>query len=231
MPRPFISAVKTLLDALNLPMLRVCLTFRDLGITITNSPKDIVLDGVTYSGAQATANDWSFTLHGLSENLKFETPTATLRIDGLDGLQQSRFLLDQFRGDRVTVRIVYVDSNWDWQDLGWVTTFDVDVDQADGTGVTLRLSSSDVATGEEVPRRTTGEYGCQHILSQGYCIFRWGSHRPVALKLCDHGYDSDNGCKAHFPDVVDPLTGTTIPQAKPYGGFLGGLDQQLVLGG
>lgn len=238
MARTFTTLVKSLLAATGVPALIIGVEFRDLGLKLTNWPRDFTADGRTYTGGRG---DHPFTLEldGLSESLEWDAPTAVLKIESLDGYFTSLFFSDSFREDQVTVRVFYLDGSTPTA-TGWVSTYTCDMDEADAQHVSLRLAAADAVLGTEIPRRTTQEGGCQHDFQRGMCSYRWAAGASTALKRCDHGYDTPNGCKAHFPDlclehqtawnasVCPGLGHTRVVQPKPYGGFLGSVDQTIV---
>lgn len=206
--------------------------FNALGLRLTNWPRNLTFNNKTYTGARATANKFILKAEGLSENLKFEAPSAVIDIKSLNGWAQKHFFKDEFRGDTVTITLLYHSGN-SFLETGWVTTFACDAEEVNADEVRIRLSSIDAVTGTEVPRRTTQEEGCQNDFQVfdafGGCTFIWieGIH-AAALRTCSKIYDGENGCIDHFPDVVDPVTGLTVSRPKPYGAFLGSVDHRLV---
>jgi len=223
--------VVALLNLLKVPSLAVLVEFNTLGVRLVNIPAGLTFGGKTYTAAVLKCD-------GFGENLLWEAPSATLEIASLDGTQQARFLNDSFRGDTVTLTVLYA-SGGSWLSTGWSSTYTADAETCSANSVVIRLASMDAVQGTEVPRRTTQEHGCQHDFMRGGCHFRWYTGLSIALKECDKGYDTPNGCKAHFPDLGlatgrpwEPTSaGARIAQPKPYGGFLGAVDHRLVLGG
>ena len=227
--KSFSAALQALLAAAGAdtePDMALLVSLPTLSLRYTNKPYDITYGGSTYTSLVMVAE-------GISENFLTEAPAARLKLASLDGTQQGRFFLDRFRGTTVATTVVA------WSSGAWAEvdarTWMCDADQTDSTEVTIRLSSSDAVEGTEVPRRATQEAGCQRDLSIGACPYRG------VLTTCDKGFNTPNGCDAHFPDLcletgrafttADASAGRTrIVQPKPYGAFRGGLSHRLVLG-
>lgn len=232
MSRGMDQALLTLLSALKLPRIVLLFEFHDNDLRLTNWPRDIDHGGKTYTGTTTTANKFNIKAEGLGENLGYEAPTAVVQIDSVNAWAQGKFFRDEFREDRCTITLLYISGN-SFLSSGWETTYRCDAEEIDANKVRIRLGSLDAVTGTESPRRTTQSEGCQWHFQQsdedGGCTFRWmvNYHSP-ALRTCDRTYDGPNGCRAHFPDVVDPVTGQTVSRMKPYGGFLGSVDHRLV---
>lgn len=219
------SLVLALLAARNVPRLPLAVEFPSIGtsgLRITNWPKNVTIGGVEYIGS-SRANKFAIVGEGFSENLDYETPASALKITNLNGWIIGLFNSDSFRGQLVTISILYVKTDGTLEVTGWRTTFACDADTGDDT-VTLRLASSDACIGAETPNRTTQEWGCQADFRNEGCGYRG------TISTCDKGYDTPNGCKVHWLDVVDPQTKQLVQQWKPYGGFLGNVDAQLVQG-
>lgn len=237
MSRGITSTVMAFLSALRLPRLPVLVEFPDLGIRITNWPKDLTISGKVYTGSSGT-HKFTVKIDGLGESLEFVAPSAVIEIGNLDGYFGAMSFDDLFRGTSVTITILYV-SGSTFLSTGWTTTYHADADEVNADVVKLRLTSADAVLGTLLPRRTTQEAGCQFKFGQGGCPFRWSSFFGTKLKTCDHGYNSSNGCKEHFPDLClesqvtwvssDLALGRTrIVQPKPYGAFPGPIDHSIV---
>lgn len=223
--RSFDASLQAILDALQQPTFAVIVHFSTLGLRYTNWPSAITYGGNVYSPQ-------NIVVEGMSENILCEAPSARLTITSLDTTQQVRFLADTFRGDTVTVTLLYLASGT-WTTTGWTYTFTADADECDANEVRIRLGSSDAVRGTEVPRRTTQEAGCQFDYKQGGCPYRG------PLTTCKKTYKD---CKNHFPDLCEnegiawssctgPTTHKRVVQGKPYGGFLGGMTHRLRIGG
>lgn len=230
--RAFNAAAEILMNALHLPFMTVLVEFSELEIYITNFPRDVTIGSTTYVGTHATDDEFALKVKGISENLKFEAPSATIDISSLEGVWQARFLNDTIRDNLVTIKIAYVDTtDGSVKESGWSVTFRCDMDSADEDVVSLRLASGDAAKGEEYPKNTNQDYACQNVLSRGRCYYRQAPGAAVSLLTCDHGYDTPNGCKTHFPDITHPITGDTIPQPKPFNGNISHIDRDFILRG
>lgn len=228
MSRGLSTTVKALLSAFRLPRMVILVEFNTLGLRLTNWPRSITINSKTYTGARASANKFVLRASGLGENLDFEAPSAVLEIHSLNGWAQAYFFSDSFRGDTVTISLLYISGN-SFLETGWTTTYACDAEEVTADVVKIRLASIDAVAGVEAPQRMTQEEGCQFDFQVGGCTFRFvqGVH-AAALAKCSKSYDGPNGCKDHFPDVTDPDTGTAIPRPKPYGAFLGSIDHRLV---
>lgn len=209
----FSGALTTLLAAFAQPTLCILVSFDDLGLYFTSASSSITRGSATYTPTPMKVAE-------LAENFVGEVQAAELAIMDLDSTQRARFFDDNFRGTNVTVRIYYY-SGGTWTDTTWSYTMTCDADRAASNQVSIKLSSSDAVQGTEAPRRTTQEAGCQSDYKRGGCPYR-GSKGS-----CDKGYSTSTGCKDHFPDVT--IAGKVIQQPKPFGGFLGGMSQRLVL--
>lgn len=217
--RSFSAGLVSLFTALQSPKFVVLVAFATTGVRYTNHTAAISYGGATYSPA-------SIVVSGISENMLAETPAASLRIGDFDNTDRARFFNDQFRGDTLTVTILY-DSSGTWTATGCEWTWSVDADVTDAEAVTMRLAAADASAGSVVPRRTTQEAGCQHTFQGPLCPFRWRAGMSAALKQCDFSLYGPIGCKAHFPDVVE--SGVTYVIPKPFGGFIGGTPRRLVV--
>ena len=215
----FSGALVSILTALESPKFAVLVAFAATGVNYTNHRVAITYGGATYSPA-------NIIVSGLSENFLAETPAASVGIGDLDNTDRARFFNDQFRGDVVTVTILY-DSSGTWTATGCEWPWSCDSDSTDPINVTLRLASSDATAGTEVPRRTTQEAGCQFTFQGPLCPFRMRTGMSAALKQCDFSFEGPIGCKAHFPDVTEGGVTYVIP--KPFGGFIGGISHRLVM--
>lgn len=212
------AGIQSVLAALASPKFAVLVSFSALGVRYTNHRSAISYGGQTYSPA-------NLVITGLGENMLAEAPGASLELQDLDGTERARFLADSFRGETVTVRILY-DSSGSWVDPGWAQTLSGDVDEVPGAEVVrVRLGSMDAVQGTEVPRRTTQQYGCQHDFMGEGCPFRWRAGMSAALRTCRKTIEA---CNEHFPDVT--AAGITYVVPKPFGGFLGSLPRRLVVG-
>lgn len=227
------TAALAVLQALGVPRLPVVLEFGN-GLRLASTARSITIGSKTYTGAKATSNHHTISVDGMGESLNFDAPAAIVEIGSLDGWAQGRFFADDFRGDTCTVTVLYASGNT-FLPSGLAMTFKCDADQVDADTLRIRLASNDAVNGTEAPRRTSQSSGCQFELgvsdAEGGCPFRWtqGVH-ATALKTCSRTYDGANGCKAHFPNITDPVTGESIPRPKPYGAFLGTVDHRLVRG-
>lgn len=211
------TGLLTLLQAMRLPMLRVIVSFDVLGVYLTNNP-----GGLTYAGQAFTAA--VFTIKGLGENFLTENQAATIEIGDVetpaDDTFRDRFFGDLWRGEVVTIRVLYR-TGGSWADTTLYQTLTCDIDATDPYHVTIRLGSSDSVQGTQVPRRTTQEAGCEHDYRHGLCPYRG------ALTSCDKGYGTPNGCVTHFPAFT--IGGVTYTPPRPFGGQLGGTPQRLVV--
>jgi len=214
--RTFSAPLLILLSALQSPKFAVLLDFSALGVHYTNHHADISYGGVTYSKAIVT-------VLGLSENFTSEVPSARVTLGDLDNTERARFFADSFRGETVTVTMLY-DASGTWTAVGVALVMTCDMDEADPTSVLLRLATSDASRGSEVPRRTTQEQGCQHTFMGPLCPFRWRTGMSVALQSCGKTLAD---CKAHFPVVTESSVTYTVP--LPYGGFVGGISHRLAV--
>jgi len=211
--------VTTLLAALGLPGMVVCLDFATLGLSLCNAHKDVSLGGTTYTALGRRG----IVAAGLAETLAPEVGTAQVLIASLDGTYHAHLRADSFRGDRMTVTLAYWSSGT-LTSLGWSTTYDVDVDRGTTDQIRLTVRSADAVMGTQVPRRTTQEDGCQHDYKRGACPYRG----PLAT--CDFTLFGPNGCAVHFGDLTVTERGDTrtLVQPKPFGGFPGNLPHSLV---
>lgn len=215
--RSFSAGLLAVLQALQQPRFAVLVDFADLGVHYTNAATAIAYGGTTYTAA-------NISVGGISENFVAEVPSARLVLTDLDGTERVRFFNDSFRGETVTITIVY-DSSGTWTAVGVSYVFTCDMDEADEVSVALRLAISDASRGSEVPRRTTQEAGCQHDFMGPLCPFRPLTGLSAALNGGCGKTLAD--CKVHFPSVTESSKTYVIP--LPYGGFVGGISHRLVV--
>lgn len=215
----FSGALVSLLTALESPKFAVLVAFDRTGVRYTNHRTAITYGGESYAPA-------NLKVTGLSENVVAQAPAAAAEIGDFDNTDRARFFNDQFRGDVVTVTILY-DSAGTWTATGLSWPWSCDSDATDSDMVSLRLASSDATAGTEVPRRTTQEAGCQFTFQGPLCPFRMRAGMSAALTRCDFSLEGPIGCKAHFPDVTE--AGVTYEIPKPFGGFVGGISHRLVV--
>lgn len=182
---------------------------------VVNTSHDVTLDGTTYTSVGRKG----IVGTGFGENLAAEVPAPDLRITNLGGGNTTRVTSDGLRGDTVTVTLL-VASSGSWVASGWATTFTADTGGLEPHDIVVRLASADAVRGTTVPRITTQESGCQHNYKRGLCPYRG------PLRTCDKGFNTPNGCRAHFRDFI--LNGANIPQSRPYGAFLGNIEHSLV---
>lgn len=208
--KAFDSGVQLILNALGQPTFCVLVEF-EAGWRYTSWPSTITYGGDSYTSAV-------MTVRGLGDNYAAEAPAAALEVGSLDLTQQARFLSDSFRGTDATVTVLYLASGT-WTATGYEVTYTCDADQVDADKIMIRLASTDAVQGTDAPRRATQEAGCPFDYRRGGCAYRGKS------TSCDKGYDTTNGCRAHFPNLT--IGGATVIQPKPYGGFLGGVSTRL----
>lgn len=241
MSRGLTNAVKVLFSALDIPNVVVLVEFETLGLRLTNWPKDITFENAVYSGSGRTTDPFSLAAEGLGENLNFESPQAVLTVASVDGWFQAHSLNDELRGDVCVITILYATAAGDFLASGWTTRFACDAEEGNEDEVRVRLSSLDVVSGIESPRRTVQTQGCQWNFQESDsisgCTFRYDSTffqgapiHPARLQECDRTLDGPKGCIEHFPDITDPVTGDTVPRVKPFGAFAGNIDHRLVGG-
>lgn len=221
----FSTALNAILSAIKLPRMVLLLTIhRSTGdVLLTSWPKTITIGTNTYVGAAQYSTRFSLSGEGFGEALDFSAPSAVLRFKALSpGDFHSDFFNDLFRGVRVTVGVAYYDGS-SFQATPWQVTMMSDADESDDAAITLRQASVDAAQGDEIPRRTTQEEGCQWEYKRGRCTYR-GS-----IPDCDHTFWGPNGCRVHFQRITDPDDSSIVyVQPKPYGAFLGGIDHNMV---